>query len=133
MDAALQAIAMFGIASASVVGYRGRHRTSFFNDFTYNKYHFGVYLQIFASSSLFMIRKMNPTQRLIGTGLMLSAIAMNSVPAMWEGYHEMKMEPLPPSSGLVRRIGFYCFVAGGAWIFVVNRGYAIPFIKSTKL
>jgi hypothetical protein len=42
----VRAFALGSIAMASLMGVLGRRRTDFMSDFTYNKYHFGVAVQV---------------------------------------------------------------------------------------
>ena len=58
MDKLIQATALSSAFSAIAMGLYGRHRQHFASDFTYNKFHFGTYLQIFAAVGLFSVRKM---------------------------------------------------------------------------
>ena len=57
VDKAIQAFGIAGIVSAVGLGLYGRSRTNFIYDFTYNKYHFGVYVQLAAASSMFKLIK----------------------------------------------------------------------------
>jgi len=40
----VRGFALTSIAMASLMGIFGRRRTDFLSDFTYNKYHFGVFV-----------------------------------------------------------------------------------------
>jgi hypothetical protein len=49
-------------------------------------------------------------------------MALNSFPAYKEGLREIKNEENTPTSGLMRKIGFYCMIGGYGLIFLVSRG-----------
>lgn len=58
MDKLLQGSAMASVTGAVMMGLYGRSRQNFLSDFTYNKFHFGVYVQIITAIGLFKIRKL---------------------------------------------------------------------------
>ncbi len=109
------------------MGLYGRKRHNFFSDFTYNKFHFGVYLQVVSAVGLFKVRKLIPPYRLFGAIMFMGAIAFTSIPAYYEGVKEIHNDPVDTVPGIIRRCGFYMLVAGYAWIWVVGRG-SIPIL-----
>jgi hypothetical protein len=54
--------------------------------------------------------------------LFVLSMALNSFPAYKEGLREIKNEENTPTSGLMRKIGFYCMIGGYGLIFLVSRG-----------
>ena len=50
--------ALTSVAMASLMGVLGRRRTDFISDFTYNKYHFGVVVQVASAVGLLQSIKM---------------------------------------------------------------------------
>lgn len=104
------------------MGLYGRHRQHFASDHTYNKYHFGVYLQLFSAFGLFSVRKMPYRSQMAAYSLFVLSITLNSFPAYKEGLREINNEENTPSSGLMRKIGFYCMIGGYGLIFLASRG-----------
>ena len=104
------------------MGLYGRHRQHFACDITYNKYHFGVYLQLFSALGLFSVRKMPYRPQIAAYALFVLSMALNSFPSYKEGIREIKNEENVPSSGLMRKIGFYCLVGGYGLIVLASRG-----------
>ena len=113
---------MASVVTAVAMGMYGRRRTDFMGDFSYNKYHFGVYCHIAAAAGFMQARKLPGSYKLLNGCLFTGAVLFNSLPAYYEGFHEIRNEPVEPSNGLTRRIGFYMLVAGYAVIFAVGRG-----------
>ena len=116
------------ISSAVVgvsMGLYGRKRHSFRSDFTYNKYHFGVIINLGSAAGMAFSAKMAiPYQ----TGILfLAAIALNSFPAYREGIVEIKDQPdRVESTTLIRKLGLYCFLAGYFFLLYKNR-MSLPF------
>ena len=107
-------------------------RNYFRRDFSYNKYHFGVAVQILSASGIAASAKMPVPYQ---TGLLfISAICLNSLPAYYEGYREIKNIPdSEVDTSIARRIGIYCLIGGYALLLIHNR-QSLPFIfpKKTK-
>ena len=80
---------------------------------------------------MFKVKKMIPNHRFIGAILFTCPLLINSLPAYYEGVHEIRNDPVVGLRGTFRRTGFYCLVFGYAWIYVVGRG-SIPLL-GTKL
>jgi hypothetical protein len=113
------------------VGIYGRHRTHFRNDFTYNKYHFGVFVHIGSALGMASAVKM-PTPWHLGS-LFLVSIACTSLPAYQAGFREIKNQPdVETDTSLIRRAGLYVFVAAWAILFVKNRG-SVPFLGPPRV
>jgi len=52
-----------------------------------------------------------------------AAVALNAIPSYFEGFAEMKNEPLNnPTSGTLRKLGFYLLVGGAFWLWACSRG-----------
>merc|ERR1712086_712319 len=79
-------------ASGIGLGMFGRNRIKFSSDFTYNKYHFGVF-NMFASGAGLMLAAKTKTPALFGV-FFLSSIANLSMPSFYEGILDMNNEPL---------------------------------------
>lgn len=112
---------------AVIVGLYARRRHKFRRDFTYNKFHFGVFIQIGSALGIAAASKFgNP---LIPGLLFLSTIGLTSFPAYLEGFKEVRNEPdlVIDEHGTMRRVGIYCFVLGWGLVYVKRRG-SIPFL-----
>ena len=73
------------------MGIYGRKRHAFRSDFSYNKYHFGVFINIGSAVGMAFSAKMPFPHH---TGLLfLAAIALNSLPSYKEGILEIRDEP----------------------------------------
>eukprot|EP00347_Sterkiella_histriomuscorum_P006630 403352037 len=105
------AMLSFGSYATSILlGIYGRQRSDFSNDFTYNKYHFGVALNILAGTGLYLSAKVpHPYQSAF---LFLTAIGLNCVPSYYEGLRDIRNDPSGGDTSLIRRIGFYALIAG---------------------
>ncbi len=57
--------------------------------------------------------------------LFLGCILLNSLPSYYEGWQDMKNEPIDEneirSTSLMRKLGFYCFVGGVSLIALKHR------------
>ena len=126
----LRSAAMLGLATGTIVGIGGRSRTWFMNDFTYAKYHFGVFAHMAAAAGLFHIEKMHPKVANPTVALFGCAVILTSLPAYYEGIKEIRNQPIEPldSRGMARKLGFYLLCTGYFFIFCSNRG-AIPWLN----
>ena len=79
---------MANTVSAVTLGLYARRRGNFRNDFTYNKYHFGVFTQIFSAIGIAAAGKL--TNPLIPGLLFLGAVGLVSFPAYREGFREIR-------------------------------------------
>ena len=119
---------------AVCLGLYARKRHRFRNDFTYNKFHFGVFLQIFSAIGIAAAGKLR--KPLVPCVCFLAATCLVSLPAYSEGLKEIRNEPdmRIDSSGMMRRAGIYFFIGGWVLLFCKRRG-SIPFMppKMNKL
>lgn len=69
-------------------GLYARRRHRFRNDFTYNKFHFGVFAQLASAIGIGLAAKLS--QPLVPGLLFLSAVALTSLPAYSEGFKEIR-------------------------------------------
>ena len=109
------------------LGLYARRRHNFRSDFTYNKFHFGVFVQLASAVGLAACSKL--ASPLVPSGLLLAAIAMVSIPAYKEGFREIRNMPddIPyDEKGYMRRAGIYALMAAYAMLFYKRRG-SIPF------
>ena len=84
-------MSLFTYVSGIGVGIYGRNRVNFSTDFTYNKYHFGVFTHIVSGAGLMLSSKMvAPWQSGI---FFISSIVNLSLPSFYEGYKDIKDEP----------------------------------------
>ena len=118
---------MVNTVGAIGVGVYGRHRTTYRDDFTFNKYHFGVFLQLFSGFGFAAVSKM-PNPHYAGL-LFIASIALVSFPAYSDGWRQIRDEEDSGSNNMMmRRIGIYCFMTAWAMIIFKNRG-SIPFLR----
>ena len=113
--------------NAVCFGLYARRRNWFRKDFTYNKYHFGVFMQMMGALGIAASGKLaNP---LLPGLLFLSSICLVSFPAYAEGIPEIRNEPdrVIDEHGYMRRAGIYCMLAGWGFLFFKRRG-SIPFL-----
>ena len=118
---------MVSTVHAVCLGLYARRRHKFRNDFTYNKYHFGVFTQLMSALGIAAAGKLaNP---LVPGLLFLGAIGLASFPAYREGFREIRNEPDLDNEyiGMARRAGIYCLLAGWGVLFFKRRG-SIPFL-----
>ena len=77
---------MINTVNAVSFGLYAKKRHKFRSDFTYNKYHFGAFIQLFSALGIAATAKMpNPY---VPTALFLAAIGTVSLPAYKEGFKE---------------------------------------------
>ena len=109
------------------LGLYARRRHKFRRDFTYNKFHFGVFTQLASAFGIAAASKLGSP--LIPGLLFLAAIGLVSFPAYSEGFREIRNKPDQDvdESGLMRRAGIYCLLAGWGLI-VIKRRSSIPFL-----
>ena len=108
---------MVNCTSGIVLGLYARRRNKFRQDFTYNKFHFGAFIQIASALGMAACRKM-PNPMLTGPLFVLS-IGLTSLPAYQEGFREIRNQPdLEYDTSIVRRIGLYCFLGGYVLLFI---------------
>jgi hypothetical protein len=122
-----QSLYLFSTVSAIGMGIYGRKRHQFRSDFTYNKYHFGILIQLASAFGMSISARMaTPAQ----TGLLFAlAIGLNCIPAYREGLREIRDQPeSDASTAFSRKLGFYCFVAGYSILLYRNR-LSLPFIS----
>ena len=74
------------------VGLYGRRRTNFSNDFSYNKLHFGVFLNITSGGALALCAK-QPKPIKVG-GFFIATLLLNCLPAYYEGIKDIRNKPL---------------------------------------
>ena len=104
------ALSLLSYSSGLMMGLYGRNRINFSSDFTYNKYHFGVFTNIASGAGLMMASK---TQSPMLAGVcFLSAMINNSLPSFYEGLQDMKDEPFDSDTSLQRKIGTYSLILG---------------------
>ncbi|CDW90141.1 UNKNOWN [Stylonychia lemnae] len=97
-------------AVATLLGIYGRQRSDFSNDFTYNKYHFGVFVNILSGAGFYLSAKVpQPWQ---SSALFLLAIGLTSLPGYYEGFKDMKNNPYEGDTSLIRKLGFYSMLLG---------------------
>eukprot|EP00353_Schmidingerella_taraikaensis_P003508 CAMPEP_0185583170 /NCGR_PEP_ID=MMETSP0434-20130131/21362_1 /TAXON_ID=626734 ORGANISM="Favella taraikaensis, Strain Fe Narragansett Bay" /NCGR_SAMPLE_ID=MMETSP0434 /ASSEMBLY_ACC=CAM_ASM_000379 /LENGTH=104 /DNA_ID=CAMNT_0028202181 /DNA_START=65 /DNA_END=376 /DNA_ORIENTATION=+ len=103
---------MINSANAVIFGLYARRRNRFRNDFTYNKYHFGVFMQMGAALGIAAAGKLG--KPLIPGLLFLSSVCLVSFPAYLEGLAEVRDEPdrVIDEQGYMRRVGIYFMIAG---------------------
>ena len=118
---------MMNTVNAVTLGLYARRRHRFRSDFTYNKYHFGVFTQIMAALGIAASGKLK--KPLFPGLLFMGAVGMTSMPAYLEGIQEIKNEPdyIIDGTGMIRRVGIYCLLGGYAMIFFKRRG-SLPFL-----
>ena len=118
---------MLNTVTAVGLGLYARRRHKFRNSFTYNKFHFGVFVQLGSAIGLAAAGKL--AKPLVPGVLFLAAIGLTSYPAYIEGFQEIRNEPdyIIDESGIIRRIGIYCLLGGYAILFISRRG-SIPFM-----
>ena len=121
-----QALFMLSTTTGLFMGVYGRKRHTFRSDFTFNKYHFGVFIQL---SSAFGMKLSQTAKNPAITGLLFAfAIGLNSIPAYREGLVEIRDLPdLGTSSTLRRKIGLYCLITGYSLLVYWNRT-SLPFV-----
>ena len=103
-------LSMLSYASGIGVGMYGRSRIKFSSDFTYNKYHFGVY-NLFACGVGFMLAQKRTNPAMYGL-CFISSIANLSVPGFYEGWLDIHNEPITFDTSLQRKIGLYSLLLG---------------------
>ena len=91
-------LSLLSYTSGIFMGMYGRNRIKFSSDFTYNKYHFGVF-NMFASGAGLMLAAKTKTPALFGV-FFLSSIANLSMPSFYEGILDMNNEPLTTDTSL---------------------------------
>ena len=103
---------------AVALGLYARRRNYFRRDFTYNKFHFGVFTQIAAAVGIAAASKL--AKPLVPGVLFLGAIGLVSWPAYSEGFREIRNEPdrIVDPHGYLRRVGIYCLLGGFGILFV---------------
>ena len=74
------------------IGMYGRSRIKFSSDFTYNKFHFGVYNVLICGMG-FMLAAKRKNPALYG-GFLISSIANLSMPGFYEGWLDIHNEPI---------------------------------------
>ena len=122
-EAAVRVIAGSSVALAGLVGLYGRRRTDFASDFCYNKFHFGVWIQVAAGVGMFKIVKYSNRVQYLGLTLFSSAMLLNSVPSYNQGFAEIRNVPIDYyGKGTMRKIGFYSLVSGYFLIWLASRG-----------
>ena len=121
------ALYMGNSLNAVVFGLYARRRPWFRKDFTYNKYHFGVFMQMFGALGIAASAKL--TSPLLPGLVFLTSIALVSFPAYIEGIREVRNEPdrIIDKNGYMRRVGIYCMLAGYGYLFYKRRS-SIPFL-----
>ena len=82
---------MVSSVQAVTVGLYARRRHRFRNDFTYNKFHFGVFTQIISAIGIAAAAKL--TNPIVPVALFIAATACTSFPAYREGFKEIRNEP----------------------------------------
>ena len=102
-------------------GLWGRRRTEFSNDFSYNKFHFGVYTSLFATYGIHLaLRQPIP---LTLNSMFIAAISLNSVPAYIEGFQDMSNNDVETQRfNLARKVGFYSLLLGWTLLILSWRG-----------
>ena len=103
-------LSLLSYASGIGIGMYGRNRIKFSSDFTYNKYHAGVY-NILLCGMGFMLAAKRKNPMLYGAFL-ISSIANLSGPGLYEGWLDIHNEPITFDTSLQRKIGFYSLVIG---------------------
>jgi len=105
-------LAFTSYTCALLAGIYGRRRLHFSSEHSYNKYHFAVALSVLNGAGLFISSKYPPPWH---SGVFfLASIALNVLPAFYEGYKDMNNKPLDGSTSGVRKAGFYSFLTGVA-------------------
>ena len=108
-------LSMASYVSGIGLGIYGRNRINFRSDFTYNKYHFGMFCNLASGFGLMLSAKMvQPWQSGI---FFLSALANLSMPSIYEGMMDMKNEDYTTDFALQRKIGLYSLLIGYAIIW----------------
>ena len=108
-------MALASYIQAVGVGVYGRNRVNFSTDFTYNKYHFGVFTNIVSGAGLMLSSKMvAPWQSGV---FFISAILNLSFPSYYEGYMDLKDEPFEGDTSFQRKIGLYSLIIGSCIIW----------------
>lgn len=118
---------MLNSTNAIIFGLYARRRNWFRKDFTYNKYHFGVFVQMAAAVGIAASGKLsNPVYPGI---LFMSSVALVSWPAYAEGLPEVHNNPdrVVDENGYMRRFGIYCLLGGWGVLFYKRRG-SLPFL-----
>ena len=82
---------MVNSVNAVIFGLYARRRTAFRRDFTYNKYHFGCFMQIAAALGIAASSKMG--KPLVPGLLFMGSVGLISMPAYLEGLAEIRNEP----------------------------------------
>ena len=101
--------------SAIGLGIYGRNRINFSSDFTYNKYHFGMFCNLACGFGLMLSAKMvAPWQSGV---FFVSALGNLSVPSVYEGMMDMRNEDIEGDSSLQRKIGLYSLLLAYAIIW----------------
>lgn len=91
-------LSMLSYSSGLCMGLYGRNRINYSSDFTYNKYHFGVFTNI-ASGAGFMMASKTKAPLMIGS-CFVSAILNLSVPSFYEGILDMRDEAMEADTSL---------------------------------
>ena len=118
---------MVNSVNAVVLGLYARRRTSFRRDFTYNKFHFGCFMQMAAALGIAASGKLG--QPLVPGLLFMSSVVLVSFPAYMEGFAEIRNQPdrVIDEHGYMRRVGIYLALGGWGILFFKRRG-SIPFL-----
>ena len=85
-------LSLLSYTSGIFMGMYGRNRIKFSSDFTYNKYHFGVF-NMMASGAGLMLASKTKTPAMMGV-FFLGSIANLSIPSFYEGWLDIRNEPL---------------------------------------